>query len=309
MGISGADQYSVSVVIPAYNVAKYIGRAIESVLSQTLPVDEVIVVDDGSTDSTVEIASDFGDKITLIQQSNAGVSSARNAGIKASRSKWVAFLDADDYWLPEKNQKQVENLKLHPDLRWCAANYYRLDGVSQTVAEMPGDIDMLDNYMLSYPKRVQGHTDTMLIQKDLLLEAGLFDESLSRSNDIDMWFRISFLEPKLGYVPEPLTVYQTDISYITKKILDANVPMRLVGKLEAMADNSGHRDEFKPCAGLILKWWIILLVQSKQGSSVRKLLATHHSLFGKRYIFANYVGSFFPATYLKYLKHKIPTLR
>ena len=101
----------ISAVIPAYNAEKYITRAIDSVLGQTRPVDEIIIVDDGSTDNTAEAIKRYGDKIQYIYQENAGVSAARNTGIKAAATDWIAFLDADDEWLPERIQLQVELLK------------------------------------------------------------------------------------------------------------------------------------------------------------------------------------------------------
>src|SRR5947209_13220762 len=99
--------HSVSVIIPTYNHGRFIADAIESVLAQTYPVSEIIVVDDGSTDETQEVVEKFGEKVRYIEQANAGVSAARNTGIENSDGDLVAFLDADDTWLPEKIEKQV----------------------------------------------------------------------------------------------------------------------------------------------------------------------------------------------------------
>ncbi|MHC5139531.1 MAG: glycosyltransferase family 2 protein, partial [Planctomycetota bacterium] len=104
------EKLTISAVIPAYNAAKYIARSIDSVLAQTHPVDEIVIVDDGSTDNTAAIIKDYGDKVRYIHQPNAGVSAARNTGIEAATGNWIAFLDADDEWLPEKIKRQVENL-------------------------------------------------------------------------------------------------------------------------------------------------------------------------------------------------------
>ncbi len=123
--MSEQNDIRVSAVIPAYNASVCIGRAIESVLGQTLGVYEIIVVDDGSSDKTSEVVEQFGDKVILIRQENAGVSVARNTGIEAATGDWIAFLGADDEWLAEKNARQTEIIKRNPDLRWCAANYFR----------------------------------------------------------------------------------------------------------------------------------------------------------------------------------------
>ena len=116
---------TITVVIPAYNSEKYIARAIDSVLTQTHKPDEIIVVDDGSTDNTSEIARKYEPSVKLIQQQNAGASVARNTGIEAATSEWIAFLDADDEWLPEKLKLQTEHLKRNPHLQWTTANFIR----------------------------------------------------------------------------------------------------------------------------------------------------------------------------------------
>ncbi|MFZ9033203.1 MAG: glycosyltransferase family 2 protein, partial [Anaerohalosphaeraceae bacterium] len=121
--MANTEKLKISAVIPAYNAEKYIARSINSVLNQTCPVDEIIVVDDGSTDSTAEVIKSYGGKVRYIHQQNAGVSAARNTGIQAATCEWVAFLDADDEWLPEKIERQVENIKNNPHLVRTTGNY------------------------------------------------------------------------------------------------------------------------------------------------------------------------------------------
>lgn len=107
----------VSVVIPAFNAAKFIVETIESVLKQTYQPIEIILVDDGSYDSTVSLVEEnFGDRVRLVSQKNAGPSAARNRGICESSGKYIAFLDADDIWLPKKIEKQVAVMEKHPEL-------------------------------------------------------------------------------------------------------------------------------------------------------------------------------------------------
>ena len=106
---------SIDVIIPAYNASKYIAETIESVLAQTLLPNKIIIVDDGSTDDTVEIVEKFYfDLIEVISIPNGGVSQARNVGIHASNADYIAFLDADDLWEPEKLSAQAQALELHP---------------------------------------------------------------------------------------------------------------------------------------------------------------------------------------------------
>src|ERR1041384_1150436 len=113
-GVCASDESDmnslVSVVIPAYNAAAYLPDAINSVLSQTRPADEVIVVDDGSKDSTGELAESYGDKVFCVRQSNSGVVAARARGIQAAQGDWIAFLDADDVWYTHKLEAQLDLL-------------------------------------------------------------------------------------------------------------------------------------------------------------------------------------------------------
>ena len=106
----------VSVIIPTYNREKLISRAIESVLAQVYPVYEIIVVDDGSTDATKSVLAPFNGKIKYIYQKNAGIAEARNRGIKESSGEYIAFLDSDDYWAPEKLAEQVKVLDANPQV-------------------------------------------------------------------------------------------------------------------------------------------------------------------------------------------------
>ena len=104
------DLKSISVVIPAYNAAKFLHETIASVLAQTYPPSEVIVVDDGSTDCTMDVVRAFGGKVILIEQDNKGTAAARNRGIREARGEYIAFIDHDDFWLPQKLERQIEFL-------------------------------------------------------------------------------------------------------------------------------------------------------------------------------------------------------
>ena len=117
------NDITISVVIPAYNCERYITRSIDSVLAQTRPVDEIIIVDDGSSDNTGEVVKRYGGKVRYIRQENAGASVARNTGIEAATGDWIAFLDGDDEWLPDKIKHQTELLSRNPNLVWVTGNY------------------------------------------------------------------------------------------------------------------------------------------------------------------------------------------
>ena len=124
----------ISVVIPAYNAEKTIAATLQSVLNQTYPPSEVIVVNDGSKDGTKERVLEFGDRVRLINQENSGVSAARNFGVENSNSDWIAFLDSDDLWLPEKLECQVSLLEKHEGVQWCATRYFECVGENKTLS-------------------------------------------------------------------------------------------------------------------------------------------------------------------------------
>src|SRR5437870_1765768 len=111
---------NVSAIIPTFNRRAYIRRAIDSVLEQTVPVDEIIIVDDGSTDGTAEsVEGWYGSRVRVIRQENAGVSGARRRGIQEARGRWIAFLDSDDEWTPERNRHLVNAAARVPaDVAW-----------------------------------------------------------------------------------------------------------------------------------------------------------------------------------------------
>ena len=118
---------SVSVVIPAYNAAHFIRRALDSVLGQTVSVHEIIVVDDGSKDSTCDVVRSYGSRVKLLVQENGGPSAARNKGISSSTGEFIAFLDADDWWSPTKIEKQLNELALNGNAVLCYTGLLNVD--------------------------------------------------------------------------------------------------------------------------------------------------------------------------------------
>ncbi|HCA58980.1 MAG TPA: hypothetical protein DEP46_13490, partial [Blastocatellia bacterium] len=134
----------VSAIIPNYNYARYVGEAVESALGQTYPNIEVIVVDDGSTDNSLEVLEQYRDRIKIIAQKNSGVCVARNRGVAESEGEYIAFLDADDVWLPEKIEKQVEKFASGKDLGLVHVGVIDIDASGDELAShlngMEGDV-------------------------------------------------------------------------------------------------------------------------------------------------------------------------
>ena len=194
----------ISVIIPSYNHATYIAEAIQSVLRQTVPAQEVIVVDDGSTDQTREVVAQFPAPVRYIYQPNRGLSAARNTGIQASMSKWVAFLDADDWWLPEKIRLQTEALERNPSavLVYCSVWLQRPDG--KRIYNSACDPSRLWP-RIRYQNCTTGSGSAVLVRKDVVVEAGGFNENLTACEDWDLWVRLALRYP-FASVREPVVV-------------------------------------------------------------------------------------------------------
>ena len=192
----------VSVVIPAYNCARFIGEAIDSVLEQGHRELELLVVDDGSTDDTPEVVARYGSRVTLIRQANAGAAVARNTGMRAARGRYVAFLDADDVWLPGKLAAQIAHLERHHDVslactRWellhpDASGRYVIDPAPSDRRPCAGHTAVTYADLL-----LDCHvwTSTVLMRRELIDQLGGFNPALRRGQDYDYWLRASRVTP------------------------------------------------------------------------------------------------------------------
>lgn len=198
----------VSVVIPAFNAGKFIEQAVDSVLAQTYSNYEIIIVDDGSSDDTVERLRSYGDKVTVISQPNRGVSSARNAGIMRARGEWIAFLDADDYWEPEKLEKQVNFIKQNPDMILVHTGK-RLFDEKGTVEYDEASYHQLRQSADFRSLLVRNciNTSSVMVRKDIVVEAGMFDSTIRHFEDQDLWLRLA-KKGRFGYIPEDLFHYR-----------------------------------------------------------------------------------------------------
>lgn len=204
---------SVSVVIPAFNAERFLAGAIQSALSQSVPPLEIIVVDDGSTDRTAEVAERFGPPVRCARQENGGPSAARNRGIREARGEFIAFLDADDRWLPVHLAEATRVLVAYPHLRWFAAAY-ETETVDRArvirrvyTGPLVEEAYFEDSFRAMALYRI-GCTDVMVVRRDVLLEVGGFCEAFSHGEDRDLWFRIALRYPQIGYSRVPAAVYR-----------------------------------------------------------------------------------------------------
>jgi len=179
----------VSVIIPTYNRAYIIERCIKSVLNQSYNNIEIIVIDDGSTDNTKDILAQFSDKINYIYQSNSGVSVARNAGVSVSKGMYLAFLDSDDEWLPNKIEVQYNEFEKYSDIAIvaCRARLISLQGDESLTLNM-GNItcDFFQIYLYPYLG-----IPNILLLKSAFLQVKGFDVTLKSAEDIDLFLRIA----------------------------------------------------------------------------------------------------------------------
>ncbi len=259
------NEYRISAVIPTYNNAAHIARAIESVLRQSYKPFEIIVVDDGSTDNTREVVAAFGEKIVYINQENAGPSAARNAGILAASGDWIAFLDGDDEWLEDRLRDQIYLLQKNPDLCWLSSNFITCLCMSERRAPytQPQKFHKLLNgsdkmsYYDAVMKGISGCMDTMLIKRSLLIDTGLFSCDYTLAEDLDLWWRIACRCPDIGLIPLPSAIYHTQVQgSITKSKYPATMYAGLINRNREIAAGFGKRDDFNRMAGFMLKGWI-----------------------------------------------------
>jgi glycosyltransferase involved in cell wall biosynthesis len=202
------SEETVSVIIPVYNGEQFIRRALDSVFKQTYPPHQVIVIDDGSKDSTREIiAGEYGESVTLIRQQNGGPAKARNAGLRVATGEFVAFLDADDWWEAEKIANQIRMLKAHPD---AVGNYTGLRVMSEEVGHV-SDAKPMDAAALWPTLRWCNPgvpPSSMMLRRSALDKlGGGFDERQMGSEDWNLWFRL-IAEGPFCVCPEPLTDYR-----------------------------------------------------------------------------------------------------
>lgn len=197
----------VSAVIPAYNAADFLAEAIRSVLEQTLPCFECLVVDDGSTDGTADVAKTFPE-VRVISQSNGGDARARNRGLSEAHGHYIAFLDADDIWLPHKIESQMERFRASPELGMVYSGVHLVDRagtIIDTLLPAPGDIAFRNTLLVEKPY-MTGAGSTGVVPATLVGKIG-FDERLKASADWAFACRVALSYP-VEAIDQPLALYR-----------------------------------------------------------------------------------------------------
>lgn len=223
---------AVTVIMPVYNVEAYVAEAIESVLAQTFTDFELIIVDDGGSDRSLEICSGFADpRIRVISQVNRGLAGARNTGINAARGRYVAFLDSDDRWLPEKLALHVIHLDNNPDIgvSFSASRFIDAEGQPMRLQQTPklSGITPADIFC----RNPVGNGSAPVIRREALDSVAFtpqsgdqrswyFDETLRQSEDIEMWLRLAIAgSVKFAGIAPALTEYRIGSGGLSSQVI------------------------------------------------------------------------------------------
>lgn len=296
----------VSVVIPAYNSERWIEETLKSVLNQTYPNIEVIVVDDGSTDNTFSIVDKFKNRVKYLQKKNGGSASARNMGIRKSVGEWIALLDADDLWITDKIQTQMDYLKNHTDVYWVYSDAYIFsDKVAKDEYRIGSTTKMFSGDVLE-PLIMEDFipSPTPVINRKVFNDVGIFDESIKRSEDWDLWLRIA-AHYKVGFVDKPLAKYRMHLLSKSSSIgpkFTLESRKKIINK--AISDNKERLQKFHSQANtnLLFKYGQEMLKQgdiSTSRTTFKKLLSYKNMNYRiLLYLFATYV----PQNIIRFLK-------
>jgi len=196
----------ISVIIPAFNAADCVHRAVDSVLEQSFQDVELLLVDDGSTDDTRVVLAEYGDRLRLLTKENGGPAAARNHGLQHAHGEYVAFLDADDYWKAEKLERQVELLDTRPEVGFCSTATQVVNSAGQPVGDWPcrPDAGPLPDILFLHGTVISGSTSGVLARRQLITAIGGFDPALRGFEDPDLWIRLA-ARTEYACIPEALT--------------------------------------------------------------------------------------------------------
>lgn len=203
-----------SIILPLYNKERHIKQTLTSILEQSFTNYELLVIDDGSTDSSCTIVKSFGDpRISLIQQPNGGPSKARNKGIKEAKGEYIAFIDADDSWYPEYLENQNLIFIQNSDIKWSCVGYHRVRGnkvIKTYCYPKHGVIHDVAEEILHKPYIWTG---AVAVKSDVFNDKRFyFNEYISRSEDLELWFKLACKYPRIGYINKVLANYQVSVN-------------------------------------------------------------------------------------------------
>lgn len=231
----------VSVIIPAYNAESYVLEAVRSALAQDYTPIEILLVDDGSTDRTVERVQIAAPKVRIIRQKNAGVAAARNTGLREAQGSYITFLDADDGWFSGKLSAQVRYLQSHPEVGLIFHHWkvwkpdfdgvYRLPQVDSIKPKVEQSVepDLTGWLYLSLLLDCKVHTSTVMIRREVIDKVGFFDADLVSGEDYDYWLRISRV-CEMHKLPETYSFYRRVEGSLSNKPKSINYEYEVISR-------------------------------------------------------------------------------
>ena len=242
----------VSVVIPTYNCATFVRQAIDSVLQQDYRPMEILVVDDGSTDDTVKVLSEYGDRIRLLFQANGGPAAARNRAVREARGEYLAFVDGDDLWLPGHTRALVSYASAHAECKVVYGDWLTWPANSDG-SYTPLDLPAAASHPMADPAAggwLYGkllfdsviHIIASLVHRSIYDAVGGFDEGLRTGSDYDFWLRVSCKFPVVK-LRTPVAVYRQNPASVTNTVRAENNPYRLLKRAidtYGLSDNAGN---------------------------------------------------------------------
>jgi glycosyltransferase involved in cell wall biosynthesis len=238
----------VSVIIPTYNAASFIRQAIESVLGQTYPDWELIVIDDGSTDKTFEMVSPFRDRLRYVTQRNQGRPQARNAGLRKAKGEYIAFLDADDVWKPGRLERGVGFLEQRPEIGLI---HGEVEVINVEGKLMPKETEQTKKFYRIERKKGSGYlrlldrsaifSSTILLRRECINRVGFYDTSFPIYEDYDWYLRFS-LNFKIGLLDgPPVACYRIHDENVTRRYDSKTIAEIYIGILEKQLARQGEK--------------------------------------------------------------------
>jgi len=261
------NEPKISVVIPTYDKAQYLGEAIESVLNQTYKNIEIIIIDDGSKDNTQEVVKSFNDpRILYIWQSNQGEVVARNRGIQESNGKYIAFLDSDDLWLKEKLQKQVDFMEKSKEIGLLGTGCYEIANNGKILGQkrFSSSNNVLQKKLIKFNPFI--HTSVM-IRKNVFDKVSWYNKNFQESQDYELWLRIA-KNYKIANLPELLVKKR----YYKEGLSSAKDKQQLYFALEVKKAAIRRGQYSRWCYLYVLKSWIFMKMPFFMRKIIRKRL-------------------------------------
>jgi glycosyltransferase involved in cell wall biosynthesis len=232
---------SISVIIPAYNAARFIRETVECVLQQTLPPDEVLVIDDGSTDDTASIAESFGPPVRVIRRQNVKLAATRNFGVQEAKSEWVAFLDADDLWQSNKLERQMEELSRNPEADLCyTGRVLLLQGHENTRLGKVVPVPPAEKIRQALYHNTTFLPSSVVMRRSTFLAIGGHDTHFKIVEDWDTWLRLLHAGTKFAACSEPLMLYRIHSNSTSHNAIPALLECKEIYRRHVLPRLPGH---------------------------------------------------------------------